>query len=246
MQAAETLALASGARHCGANMLNFQATGHPRQAKKVKQLIDSTNPLVQQIRQRILDHRPRPDTLATAGAAVLMPITDSLTDPDLILTRRSLNLSSHAGEVAFPGGKRDASDVDLAFTALRESFEEIALPPGCVELLGPLPVSVSRWGLQVVPFVGIIPHRIDLTPNAAEIDCIFRVPLRYFLEQPQVHYTEREHEGVRYRIPGFHFEGQVIWGLTAHFITDFCNRIFATGFDYVRPTPVITDEGETP
>lgn len=201
--------------------------------------------LLEQIRHRLPNHDPGHPNRASAQAAILMPITDSACEPELILTRRAATLNTHAGEVAFPGGKRDDADPDLAATALRESAEEIGLPPERVELLGAMPVSVSRWGLQVVPFVGIIPQQIDLIPNAAEIDCIFRVPLRYFLEQPEVHYTEREHQGVRYRIPGFHYDGQVIWGLTAHFITDFCNRIFDTGFDYFRPRPVNTDEGKS-
>lgn len=196
------------------------------------------------IRQRVPALAPDVTALAGAQAAVLLAITDDPCDPALVLTRRAENLNSHAGEVALPGGKRDVADPDLAATALRESHEEIALPPAVVELLGALPVAESRWGLQVVPFVGIIPRWIELTPNEAEIDCIFRVPLRYFLEAPQVEFSEREHEGVRYRIPGFRFGDQVIWGLTAHFITDFCNRIFDTGFDYFRPRP-ITTKGET-
>ena len=202
--------------------------------------------LLDRIRHEMPAHAPSPGQLDAAHAAVLLALTDEERDPDLILTRRSMMLSSHAGEVALPGGRRDEEDFDLAFTALRESLEEIALPPARVEMLGALPPSVSRWGLQVAPFVGIIPHRIELIPNEAEIDCIFRVPLRYFLERPQVEYSEREHEGVRYRIPGFHFEGQIIWGLTAHFITDFCNRIFDTGFEYFRPLPVTTSKGNTP
>ena len=222
------------------------ACSRPGGGQRGKRVTAAVSDILQHIRQRVADQIPDSACLESARAAVLLALTDDSSNPDLILTRRAANLNSHAGEVALPGGKRDPTDVDLAFTALRESHEEIDLPPTQVELLGPMPQAVSRWGLQVVPFVGIIPHRIDLTPNAAEIDCIFRVPLRYFLEYPQVEYTEREHEGVRYRIPGFHFEGQVIWGLTAHFITDFCNRVFDTGFDYFRPTPITTTEGDTP
>lgn len=202
--------------------------------------------LLQRIRQALPAHAPSPETLEAANAAVLMAFTDEPANPELILTRRSAHLNSHAGEVALPGGKRDETDRDLAFTALRESLEEIALPPARVELLGALPPTVSRWGLQVVPFVGIIPRQIELVPNEAEIDCIFRVPLRYFLEYPQVEYREQEYQGVRFRIPGFHFENQIIWGLTAHFITDFCNRVFDAGFDYFRPLPVTTSKENTP
>ena len=118
------------------------------------------------------------------------------------------------------------------------------MPSTAVDIVGPMPMSVSKLGLQVVPFVGIIPHQTRLTPSEDEIDLIFQVPLTFFLEQPPVDYTEREFQGVRYRIPCFHYEGQVIWGLTAFFITDFCNRVFDSGFDFFRPTPVGTSKGD--
>ncbi len=201
-----------------------------------------SNLWLQQMRQRVPDLATSTDAVENAKAAVLMAFTDAEHGPELILTRRSLMLRSHAGEVAFPGGKRDETDPDLAFTVLREAQEEIALPPALVELIGPLPPAVSRWGLHVTPFVGIIPHRIALTPNESEIDSIFRVPLRYFLEAPVIEYTEREHEGVSYRIPAFHYENQVIWGLTAYFIAEFCNRVFGAGFEYFRPRPIVNSQ----
>ena len=194
--------------------------------------------LLQPIRQQVHGKGLPVSQQGAEQAAVLMALTESPSNPELILTRRSPHLSSHAGEVALPGGKWEPGDTDLAVTALRESEEEIALPPARVELLGALPQAQSRWGLQVVPFVGIIPPQIELVANADEIDRIFRVPLRFFLENPRVEYSEREHEGILYRIPGFHYEGQIIWGLTAHFITDFCNRVFDAGFDHFRPVPI--------
>lgn len=192
------------------------------------------------IRAGVPVHAPDPAQLDQAQAAVLMALTDAPEGPELILTRRAAHLNSHAGEVAFPGGKRDPGDTSLLFTALRESEEEIALPAGRVEVIGPMPLSLSKMGLQVVPFVGIIPHRIALTPSADEIDCIFRVPLQYFLTQRPLDFTEREYLGVRYRIPCFDFEGHVIWGLTAFFITDFLNRVFDMKYDFMQPTPVNT------
>lgn len=194
--------------------------------------------LLQQIRQHI---RPQPPQLPAPGdvqAAVLLALTDNDFHPDLILTRRAASLNTHAGEVALPGGKRDPGDPDLAHTALRESEEEIALPAREVDMLGALPQAQSRWGLQVVPFVGIFPGQTELVPNPAEIETIFRVPLRYFLEHPQVEIRELAHQGVLYRVPGFQFEDQIIWGLTAHFIADFCNRVFDAGFDHFRPVPI--------
>jgi len=196
------------------------------------------------IRARVPEHMPSPTQMNQAQAAVLMAITDSPQQPELVLTQRATHLSSHAGEVAFPGGKRDDIDAGPVETALRESEEEIALPPAEVEVVGAMPMSVSKMGLQVVPIVGIIPHRISLTPSEAEIETLFRVPMNFFLEQPPLDYTEREFQGVTYRVPCFHFDGHVIWGLTAFFITDFCNRVFDAGFDFFEPRPIRTTRGD--
>ncbi|HVL02403.1 MAG TPA: CoA pyrophosphatase [Dongiaceae bacterium] len=190
------------------------------------------------IRAGVPAHAPDAARLDQAQAAVLMALTDHPAGPELILTRRASHLTSHAGEVAFPGGKRDPGDNSVLITALRESHEEIALPMDQVEVIGPMPLSVSKMGLQVVPFVGIIPHRTALIPSADEIESIFRVPLQYFLSQRPLDYTERDYEGVRYRIPCFDFEGYIIWGLTAFFITDFLSRVFDVNYQVMLPTPV--------
>ena len=104
--------------------------------------------------QRVRDYRPR-TMVADQGfpeAAVLVPITRS-DDPEVVLTLRASGLSTHGGEVAFPGGRRDPEDSDLVATALREAEEEIGLPPGLVEVIGPLstpgyPVCGGGAGLR--------------------------------------------------------------------------------------------------
>lgn len=189
------------------------------------------------IRTQAPRHLPAADVLNNAHAAVLIAITDHR-EPDVILTRRADHLTSHAGEVAFPGGKRDVDDDDVYHTALRESFEEIRLPPEQVELVGAMPESVSKMGLKVVPVIGIIPHQLELVASEDEIDSIFRVPLRYFLETPPPDFTVKEYLGVRYHIPCYHYQGYEIWGLTAYFITDCFNRIFDTGFELVMPNVI--------
>lgn len=191
-----------------------------------------------EIRRKVPLHQPEPEVLEDCEAAVLMAVTDDPQDPHLILTQRAHHLSSHAGEVAFPGGKRDPEDETLEQTALRESFEEILLPPEQVEVIGPMPFSVSKAGLKVVPYIGIIPSQQRLVPSEHEIDSLFSVPLRYFLDTEPPDYTIREFQGVRYRVPCYHFEDYIIWGLTAYFITDSFNRIFNTGFQLAIPKPL--------
>ncbi len=104
-----------------------------------------------------------------------MPITRS-DEPELVLTLRASGLSTHGGEVAFPGGRRDPEDPDLVFTALREAEEEIGLPPGLVEVIGPLSPLISLHGIKVTPYVGVIPDFVEYRANDAEIAAVFSVP----------------------------------------------------------------------
>lgn len=160
-------------------------------------------------------------------AGVLIPLTDRKI-PELVLTRRAPHLSSHAGEVAFPGGKMDPEDSDIVATALRESHEEIGLPPSAVDVVGSLPPARSRFGLKVTPIVGIISPHQPLVANEDELDHIFSVPLQYFLDHQPNDSHEVEYQGQRFQFPCYNYQGNIIWGLTAYFIAEFMNHIFDT------------------
>lgn len=175
----------------------------------LNQLINS----VQHRKARIIDQ----PSLIQAG--VLVAITDEI-DPKLILTRRADHLKTHSGEVAFAGGKRDETDPDIVFTALREAHEEIALASNDVRVIGQLDQVVSRFGYLVTPIVGIIPADITFTANLDELDEIFKVPLRFFLETEPDDYFKRG----SILIPSFHYDGFRIWGLTAMMITEMVNN----------------------
>ncbi|MFT5652877.1 MAG: 8-oxo-dGTP pyrophosphatase MutT (NUDIX family) [Psychromonas sp.] len=175
----------------------------------LNQLINS----IQQYEGRIINQ----PNLIQAG--VLIAITDEL-DPHLILTRRADHLNTHSGEVAFAGGKRDDTDPDIVFTALREAYEEIDLASQDVRVIGQLDQVVSRFGYIVTPIVGIIPPNLTFTANLEELDAVFKVPLRFFLENEPHDYFEQG----PFFIPSFHYEGFRIWGLTAMMITEMVNN----------------------
>ena len=183
--------------------------------------------MLDRVRERLDGAAPTPSDYGHPQAAVLMPVTDQQV-PELVLTQRSLHLSSHAGEVAFPGGKQDPEDADLVATALRESHEEIALPPDAVEVIGHLPPARSKFGLMVTPIVGVIDPAQPLEPNLDELDHIFRVPLSYFLENEPNGIHRAEYDGKIFEVPCYQYQGNIIWGLTAYFIAQFMNHIFDT------------------
>lgn len=167
---------------------------------------------------------------APAHAAVLLPLVmrDELT---LLLTQRAAHLSTHSGQIALPGGKLDATDADATAAALRETFEEIGLPPERIEVLGTLPVYVTGTSYIVTPVVGLVQPGFELVPNPDEVDDVFEVPLS-FLMNPLHH---RRH--------AFDFEGVVrewysmpyqdgdqerfIWGATAGMLRNFYRLLCA-------------------
>ncbi|MBD8705812.1 CoA pyrophosphatase [Pseudomonas sp. CFBP 13711] len=167
-------------------------------------------------------------------AAVLLPITRSA-EPELVLTLRASGLSTHGGEVAFPGGRRDPEDPDLIFTALREAQEEIGLPPGLVEVIGPLSPLISKHGIKVTPYVGVIPDFVEYTPNDGEIAAVFSVPLDFFRQDAREHTHRIDYQGRSWYVPSYRFGEYKIWGLTAIMIVELMNLLFDSGIDLNEP-----------
>lgn len=183
--------------------------------------------MLDELLQRVRSHQPL--VLETDDsfpeAAVLIPITRS-DEPEVVLTLRASGLSTHGGEVAFPGGRRDPEDQDLVQTALREAEEEIALPPGLVEVIGPLSTLVSRHGIQVTPFVGVVPDFVDYRANDGEIAAVFSVPLKFFREDPRETTHRIDYLGQSWYVPSYRFGEYKIWGLTAIMLVELINLLY--------------------
>lgn len=192
--------------------------------------------MIKTIEQRLRDYRLRELPLQLPEAAVLMPVTDEA-EPQLILTVRSSAMPTHAGEVAFPGGKRDPVDRDLLATALRESREEVGLSHHDVQVLGQLSPLPSRYGMKVTPFVGVVDPHVHLLAEPGEIASIFRVPLTFFMDATPDMTSPIDFFGRKLCIPSYYYEDKRIWGLTAFMILDLLNHVFDAGIRYD-----ITDE----
>jgi 8-oxo-dGTP pyrophosphatase MutT (NUDIX family) len=160
-------------------------------------------------------------------AAVLIGISDHGDRASVLLTRRTDHLTSHAGQVAFPGGKIDPHDPGPVEAALREAEEEIGLSPGAVEPLGLLDPYVSNSGFRIVPVVAIVAPDAALKPNPDEVADLFDVPLS-FLMSPENHLLEtrpfRGHDRRYYAMP---WEGRRIWGVTAGIIRLLHDQVYA-------------------
>lgn len=161
-----------------------------------------------------------------SDAAVLIALTAGA-DGKIILTQRAAHMNVHAGEVAFPGGKREPGDVSLQATALRETEEEIGLPASAVDVVCALPRVVTRHGLSVTPFFGLVPERPALWANPEELDAVFCVPVVWLTDPRNLKIDLFNNAKGEYHVPSFIFDEFRIWGITAMMLFDFLNLAFA-------------------
>jgi 8-oxo-dGTP pyrophosphatase MutT (NUDIX family) len=175
-------------------------------------------------------HEVRFTDRAPAQAAVLLPLVMH-ERPTLLLTQRTAHLSTHSGQIAFPGGKLDATDADATAAALRETREEIGLDSHWIDVLGSLPEYVTGTAFVVTPVVALVRPGFELRPNPYEVDEVFEVPLD-FLMNPGNHQRQGfEWGGVMrewYAMP--YQDGtreRFIWGATAGMLRNFYRLLSA-------------------
>jgi 8-oxo-dGTP pyrophosphatase MutT (NUDIX family) len=153
-----------------------------------------------------------------------VPLFEDDEGQGLIFTERRADLRRHAGEISFPGGRRDHPSEELHVTALREAEEEIGLDPASVELIGALPpIGTFVTNYKVHPFVGLVPKRAPLDPNPAEVEAI----LHFHLETLRGAYGMRRlvRRGVPFKTPTYEVERHLIWGATARILEEFFERL---------------------
>ncbi|MEA2143851.1 MAG: hypothetical protein QOI64_2281 [Solirubrobacteraceae bacterium] len=158
-------------------------------------------------------------------AAVLVALYDHDGSLHAVFTRRHSDLRSHAGEISFPGGRRDEDDADLLATALREAEEEIGLPRDAVHVLGALrPIPTVATGFGVYPFVGLIEPGREWTLSPREVDEVLELRLSDLRAASNL--RRLLHRGIPFRSVVYDVsEEAVIWGATARIVGDLLERI---------------------
>jgi 8-oxo-dGTP pyrophosphatase MutT (NUDIX family) len=167
----------------------------------------------------------RAGVAATRPAAVLVGVVDR-PEPTVLLTLRTADLESHAGQIAFPGGKIEASDVSPVAAALREAEEEIGLDRGLVDPIGHLDLYLTLSGFRILPTVGRIDPSLALTLNRSEVDEAFEVPLAFLMDAQNHALHSRDWKGVIRRYYAMPFGERYIWGVTAGILRNLYERIY--------------------
>ncbi len=160
-------------------------------------------------------------------AAVLIGIVDRGADASILLTQRTAHLRSHAGQIAFPGGKIDEDDAGPVGAALREANEEVGLDAAQVEIVGDLGQYYTGSGYRVVPVLATVSPPLILSPNPAEVDEVFEVPLSFLMDPANHQKKSGEFRGKTRYYYAMPFEQRYIWGVTAGILRVLYNRVYA-------------------
>lgn len=161
-------------------------------------------------------------------AAVLVPLYLDSAEIHVVFTKRHEELRRHAGEISFPGGRREQGEGNLRDTALREAQEEIGLPPDAVDIVGALaPTPTLATGYAVYPFVGLIDSGRAWVPSATEVSAVIELSMAQLVAG----YGRRRlvRRGIPIRTDTYVVGDHLIWGATARILADLIDRLGAIG-----------------
>ncbi|MDO4640578.1 MAG: CoA pyrophosphatase [Neisseria sp.] len=167
-----------------------------------------------------------PNSESFTPAAVLLPVVKHQEEWQILMTKRADTLRHHTGQIAFPGGRKDAEDASLTDTALREAYEEIGTPPHIWQTFETMPPCYTPSGYAVYTVPALCPQTPVLTLNESEVAEAFYIPLAIVLNTSsytQRTFRHRNHTAQSPALPYLHYD---IWGLTASILYSLA-QIFA-------------------
>ncbi len=158
-------------------------------------------------------------------AAVLVPLFWKDQEIHILLTKRSDKLKHHSGQVSFPGGGFDETDITIRQAAIRETKEEIGIDAAYIEVVGYLEDIETNSGFYVTPFVGILKEGFTVDANDDEVAEVFSVPLAFFCEEQNRQNRSTRYKGQKFNYYVYRYNDYTIWGVTAEIIVKLVKKI---------------------
>ena len=185
---------------------------------------------VRRVKDALLNrHRTELEVCDFKSAAVLVPIVFRDEEPHLILTRRTMTVAQHKGQISFPGGACEPEDATIENTALRETKEEIGVSADAVNILGRLDDFSTISGFLVTPVVGIVSGNTRFHTDNDEVAELFETPLAAF-QNPDIHeLITVDHDGTMHEYHSFEIGSRIVWGATAGIIHRLLNILELRG-----------------
>ena len=167
----------------------------------------------------------RAGVAATKLAAVLVPIVER-SEPTVLLTQRTADLASHAGQISFPGGRIEPNDESPVAAAMREAKEEVGLAPMLIEPIGYLDLYLTFSGYRILPTVARVAPDYKLVLSEREVADAFEVPLTFLMDAQNHALHSRDWKGVTRKYYAMPFGERYIWGVTAGILRNLYERIY--------------------
>ena len=192
--------------------------------RNIRPLSQIEDPDPAPVGDHVLDRAPRVAGPLTP-AAVLVPLVHRPSGLQVLLTQRTDHLHDHAGQVSFPGGRRERIDASPVATALRETQEEIGLAEDFIEIVGLLDDYETGTGFRVTPVVSFVAEGFNLRLDRFEVADVFEVPLEYLFDPVNHQTRSRDFKGRRRNYYVFEYGDRVIWGATAGMLMNLYRRV---------------------
>jgi len=197
--------------------------------EEIEQLCKSENDLIKHIKTRLALHEPVSfiyKKTKSVEAAVLIPLFFKDGQAHLLFTKRTQTVEHHKGQISFPGGKRDDTDIHLEETALRETDEEMGIKKNDIIVLGQTDRFLTNTHYMVTPFVGTFYHPYQYKVNSIEIERIIEVPLLDLCRDDVFEIKPYTRNKETWQVHYYHFNSDIIWGVTGFLLSNFLTIVF--------------------